>query len=157
MWDGLVLSSYSAKLSQVSAVSSRAFRQAASSIALPSERHSSASLRYSSARFGEFRYGILSAPPFLPAFRRRVSASSTLFPPKSGKLLQKHLVRGFVLCKRPFRCGRAVSFPTQCLYRDTLARQRSRTAFHGRLKNLYPGRKLLAHVGSNAKTAQKVA
>jgi hypothetical protein len=78
-----------------------------------------------------------------------------LFPLKSGQFLQELLVHALELPVRPLCFGSAVSFASQGLDRDALARQRCFLSRRRRLEQSYPRGKWVMHACSNAERLKR--
>jgi hypothetical protein len=78
-----------------------------------------------------------------------------LFARKSSQLLQEPLVKALELLVRLLCFGSAVSFASQGLDRDALARQRCFLSRRRRLEQSYPRGKWLMHPGSNAERLKR--
>jgi len=78
-----------------------------------------------------------------------------LFPLKSGQLLQEPLVQALELLVRLLCFGSAMSFASQGLDRDALARQRCFFSRHCRLEQSYPRGNGVMHPCSNAERAKR--
>jgi hypothetical protein len=78
-----------------------------------------------------------------------------LFPLKSGQFLQEPLVQALELLVRLLCFGSAVSFASQGLDRDALARQRCFLSRRRRLEQSYPRGKGVMHSCSNAERLKR--
>ena len=118
------------------------------------------------ARSDNFKADSLAAvlPRCRVAVRRRLKDTRAfvldrlrhrLFPLKSGQLLQEPLVQALELLVRLLRFGSAVSFASQGLDRDALARQRCFLSRRRRLEQSYPRGKWVMHPCSNAERLKR--